>query len=426
MEAASDIKVLVLAVFFAVYLTLVFVKERRALVAWTGLLALVLFTPLHFIDGLSFINWNVLGIFVGSLIVADFFSFSGVPALLAETFVEKSRTVGGAILWVCVLSSLLSSFVENVATVLVIAPIAFEISRRLKISPVPFLIGIAISSNLQGTATLIGDPPSMILAGHMKMTFNDFFFMMGKPGIFFAVQAGAACSFLVLYLLFRKYRQAVTEIPKEKIKTWFPTYLLIGMIVALSLSSYFDTEFSYLAGIICVIAGVIALVALSLTDRSRAKVVLKEFDLDTTLFLAGIFVLVGFMEEVGVLEDIAQLFAGGGKAGLFLVFTVLVWFSVLISAFICNIPYITAMLPVVHKLAIVLDVSPYPLVFGLLIGACLGGNISPIGASANIVAVGLARKDGYSISFLDFAKIGLPFTVAATLAGYIFLWIVWV
>ena len=106
---------------------------------------------------------------------------------------------------------------------LVIAPIAFELSRRLKTSPAPFLIGIAISSNLQGTATLIGDPPSMILAGRMKMTFNDFFFMQGKPGIFFAVQVGAVASFLVLYYLFRRYRQGVGEIPRGRIKTWFST-----------------------------------------------------------------------------------------------------------------------------------------------------------------------------------------------------------
>ena len=421
-----DIKTVVLVVFLAVYLTLIFVKGRRALVAWTGLVVLVALTPLQILQGISFVNWNVIGIFVGSLIVAEFFSYSGVPALLAEKLVDRSSTVGGAILWMCVLSSLLSSFVENVATVLVIAPVAFEISRRLKTSPAPFLIGIAVSSNLQGTATLIGDPPSMILAGHMKMTFNDFFFMHGRPGIFFAVQAGAVASLIVLYYLFRKYRQGVEEIPEVRIKTWFPTYLLAAMVLALSLSSFFDSGFSSLAGIICMISGTVAILVLLSRDRPRAIKILKEFDVDTTLFLLGIFVLVGFMEEAGVLEALAELFSGGGRVGVFTLFTLLVWFSVFVSAFICNIPYITAMLPVVHKLAISLGVSPYPLVFGLLVGACLGGNITPIGASANIVAVGLSRKEGHPIAFLDFVKIGLPFTLAATLAGYLFIWIVWV
>ena len=159
---------------------------------------------------------NVLGIFAGTLIVADLFIESLVPAWLADWLIQRSKKTWVALLAICALAGIISAFVENVATVLIVAPIALALAQRLKISPVPVLIGIAISSNLQGTATLIGDPPSMITAGFLShrwglqggtFGFNEFFFFRGKPSIFFAIQLGAIVSLVVLYWFFRKVRQ---------------------------------------------------------------------------------------------------------------------------------------------------------------------------------------------------------------------------
>ncbi len=371
------------------------------------------------------INWNVLGIFAGTLIIAELFIRSKVPVLLTDYLVDRSKTVGIAVLWICILTSFISAFVENVATVLIVAPLAMELAKRMKISPVPFLIGIAISSNLQGTATLIGDPPSMILAGYERMTFNDFFFFKGKPSIFFAVELGAATSMFFLYLLYRRNREKVTSVPVEKVESWVPTALLGSMIVALAISSILDPGFTCLGGIVCLGFGGVGLIWQWTKRRPVCKEVIRGYDWETTLLLAGIFILVGGLQRAGVIGELAGLLKSFTGTSPFWNFTVIVWFSVIFSAFIDNVPYITAMIPVCHLIADSLSLPSTLFVFGLLIGSCLGGNITPIGAAANITAMGIAKKRGYRVGFREFARIGLPFTVIATLCGYLFVWFVW-
>lgn len=158
-------KYIALAVFLLAYTLFILLPDRRAPVAFGGALLLVLFGVLTPAKAFFLINWNVMGVFVGTLILAELFMWSRVPAYLAERLVNRSGTARAAILWICVMSGVISIFVENVATLLIVAPIAFEMARKLKISPVNFLIAIAISANLQGTATLIGDPVSMLLGG---------------------------------------------------------------------------------------------------------------------------------------------------------------------------------------------------------------------------------------------------------------------
>lgn len=425
MELNND-KLIVLIVFCLVYIFLVFSRRYRGRAVWCGIICLMAAGVLGLSEIVYAINWNVIGIFAGTLIVAELFIYSRVPALLSDLLIDKSKTVGWAILLVCALSGLVSAFVENVATVLIVAPIALELARRLKVSPKPFLIGIAISSNLQGTATLIGDPPSMILAAHEKMTFNDFFIFHMKPSIFFATQAGAVLAFVVLYLFFRKYRQPVVQIEVEKAKSWVPTGLLVVMMFALAFSSNYDPDFRWLGGTECMVLGVFGLLWAVVRNRGQAVSVVKSYDWSTTIFLAGVFVLVETLTQVGIIDDVATWLGKMVGCNKFLAFSCIVWSSVLFSAFIDNVPYLTAMLPVVARLSATMGVeNDYLLAFGLIIGCCLGGNITPIGASANIVSVGLLRKNGEHCGFLDFVKIGLPFTIAATAAGSAFVWFIW-
>jgi Na+/H+ antiporter NhaD/arsenite permease-like protein len=429
--------VFVALVFVSCYAILAFQKEHRAAVVWVGIAVFgafnYIFAPEPFWDSLLAplrdVNWNVIGIFVGTFLVAESFAVSLVPRRLASAIIRRAGSVGTAIVLVAGLSGLLSAFVENVATVLILAPIAYEMARRLEVSPVPFLVSIAISSNLQGTATLIGDPPSMILAAHMKLDFNHFFVLAGRPGIFFAVEIGAAASLLVLYLMFRRYRQPVTAPEPAEVKSWVPTYLLVGMIGALAVSPIFDPGFRFLAGAICLVFGGVArLWEWRFSDATRLTYVretLRRIDWDTTLFLIGIFVFVGVLTRAGLLEKLAEAASGVIGSNVFLGFNLVVWTSIAVSAFVDNVPYITAMLPVTSMLAAKMGLSTYLLPFGLLIGSCLGGNITPIGAAANIVAVGYLARCGHKTSFGEFVRIGLPFTLAATVAGSVFLWFVW-
>jgi Na+/H+ antiporter NhaD/arsenite permease-like protein len=350
---------------------------------------------------------------------------SRVPARLAEIIVNKAKSTTWAILLICVLTGFISAFVENVATVLIVAPIALSLARKLQINPVNMMIGIVISSNLQGTATLIGDPPSMLLGGFAKMNFSDFFFYHGRPSIFFAVELGAIASFFVLYFVFRRHREKVQLVSVEKVKSWVPSVLLVLLIVALAASSFFDTGFSSMAGIICIIFGIISLLWEKFVNKTSVLAGIKSLDWDTTLFLMGIFILVGSVTATGWIETIADYLSKLVGRNIFFAYTLLVFLSVFLSAFVDNVPFLAAMLPVAIAMAAKLNMNPSLFLFGLLIGASLGGNITPIGASANIVGCGILRKEGYHVKFMDFVKIGLPFTLAAVSVAYLFIWFIW-
>jgi Na+/H+ antiporter NhaD/arsenite permease-like protein len=414
-----------LSIFLIAYLLFIFLPNKRTHVAVISAAGLILAGVISLKEAFLSINWNVMGIFVGTLIVADIFMESRVPAYMAEIIVDKAKNTTWSILSICLLTGFISAFVENVATVLIVAPIALALARKLKINPVNMMIGIAVSSNLQGTATLIGDPPSMLLGGFAKMNFMDFFFYKGRPSIFFAVELGALASFVVLYFIFKKHKEKVQILPVEKVKSWVPTILLVSLVVLLALSSFFDTGFSYMAGIICMAFGIIGVLWEKFINKASILEGLKSLDWETTFFLIGIFILVGSITLTGWIDIISNFLSGLVGKNIFLGYTLVVFVSVFLSAFIDNVPFLAAMLPVAISMSDKLHINPSLFLFGLLVGASLGGNITPIGASANIVACGLLKKEGYKVSFKDFTKIGLPFTLAAVAAAYLFVWFVW-
>jgi len=435
--------ILTIIVFCLVYLWLILSRHHRAKALWIGIAALFALPPLlnlapvlspldlfvrNQAGSWASINWNVMGIFCGTLVVAEAFIYSGVPTWCADILIEKSPSVGWAILAVCAFASAISAVAENVATVLIVAPIAMELARKLKVSAVPFIIGVAISSNLQGTATLIGDPPSMILAADYQLNFLDFFYLHGRPSIFFAVQVGAVAGFFVLWLMFRRYRQPVVRLEPHKPRSWFPTIVSVAMVAGLALASWVDADFVWFGAAVCLTAALVSWVWMVGRDRENAVKILKCYDWSTTFFLAGVFLLVYAMTKTGVIAGAARWIAaltGSNALGAFLL---VVAFSVVVSAVVDNVPYLAAMLPLVSAVGAGMGLAETNMVlpFGLLVGACLGGNITPIGASANIVAYGLLlQSEPDSISFLTFVKIGLPFTLAAVAAAGAFLWLTW-
>jgi Na+/H+ antiporter NhaD/arsenite permease-like protein len=414
-----------LGVFLTCYVLFIFLPTRRSLVAVGGALVLAItgVVPLHELPGA--INWNVMGIFVGMLVVADVFIESRCPAYLAEIIANRAPNTALALVFICALTSFISAFVENVATLLIIAPIALAMAKRIKLNPVPMMIGIAICSNLQGTATLIGDPPSMLLGGFAKMTFLDFFFYHGKPSIFFAVQLGAVFSLIVLYFVFRRDSTRMSLVAEETVKSWTPTVALVLLIFVLAASSFFDKGFSYLAGAICMVFAVVLLIWARAVHETEIIPSLRRLDWDTTFFLMGIFIIVDSLTLTGWTDRLAESLSGMIGGNIFLGYTIMVLLSVIISGFVDNVPYLAAMLPVAMSMAEKLHMNPTLFLFGLLIGASLGGNITPIGASANVVGCGLLRKEGYVISFGQWAKISIPFTIAAVVPAYLLVWFLW-
>jgi len=414
-----------LAIFTVSYLLFVLLPNRRTYIAVSASLLLILTRTVSLKEAFLSINWNVLGIFVGTLIVADIFMQSRVPAYIAEIIVDRAKNTTWSILLICLMTGFISAFIENVATVLIVAPVAFSLAKKLKINPTKMMIAIAVSSNLQGTATLIGDPPSMLLGGFAKMNFMDFFFYKGRPSIFFAVELGALVSFFVLYFIFKNQNEKAKLLRVEKAKSWVPTIILVTLVILLAASSFFDTGFSYMAGILCMIFGIISILWEKFINRGSILEGLKSLDWETAFFLIGIFILVGSVTLTGWIEKASIFLSGLVGNNIFLGYTLLVFISVFISAFVDNVPLLVAMLPVAISMSDKLQINPSLFLFGLLIGTSLGGNITPIGASANIVTCGLLKKEGYTVRFKDFIKIGLPFTLAAVTAAYLFVWFIW-
>lgn len=374
------------------------------------------------------INWNVLLIYVGSLVIADLFIYSRVPSRLADSIVTRAPNLGWGVVFILIMTGLLSAFVENVATVLVMAPIALALSDKMKVDPRRFMMGLAVMSNLQGTATLVGDPPSMIFAGFAGYSFNDFFFKDGKASIFFAVQIGMLVGAAYFYFFYRGMRNDKVDLPDERVKSWFPTLLLAALVVGLAVISFLFEGFSILSGGFVFALGLVGLawyVGVMKEGRAQAWRLVKSLDWETILFLVGIFVVVGAVSETGLLEDLSAFLARLVGDSVLAGFAVIVLVSVALSGFIDNVPYIIVMLPVAAELASGMGLRPELYMFGLLVGSCLGGNLTPFGASANVVAVGMLKKRGAAVSFREWLAVAGPFTALTTLASSLFIWFAW-
>ena len=416
-----------LALFAVTYvLMLIFSKYRPYIALASGLIFIVTgMLPLSSV--LETIDFNVLLMIAGTMGIVSLFIESKMPELLADLIMEKVPNVKWAAVAMALFAGIISAFVDNVATVLMIAPVALEICKKLKTNPVPFIIAIAVSSNLQGAATLVGDTTAIMLGSALDMSFTDFFWYKGKPGMFFAVELGAVLSALIIAFLFRKEK---AEIPKTaertKVTDYVPSVLLLGTILLLIGASFIPNKPDITNGLICCGLLLIGLVYSLIRKKNVSAIVtpLKEIDFQTIGLLLGLFIMIGGISEQGVIDAAAGLLAKAGGGNVFLLYTVIVWASVLISAFIDNIPYVATMIPVIAGIASALNIDPTVLYFGLLSGATLGGNCTPIGASANITGIGILRKEGYTVKNSDFFKIGIPFTLAAIIPAYIYLWFV--
>ena len=415
-----------LILFALTYVLMLTFSKYRPYIALGSALVFIISGMLPLKNVFGAIDFNVILMIAGTMGLVALFIESQMPSLLADLIMEKVPNVMWAAVAMSLFSGFISAFVDNVATVLMVAPVALAICKKLNTNPVPFIIGIAVSSNLQGAATLVGDTTAIMLGSALDMSFIDFFWYKGAPGMFFAVELGAVLSAIILAFIFRKEKGAIPKAEsRTKVTDLVPTVLLTGTIVLLILASFIPNKPGITNGLICCVLLVIGLVYNLVKKKAVSAVTapLKEIDFETIGLLLGLFLMIGGISEQGVIDAAAGLLAKTGGGNIFVLYTVIVWASVLISAFIDNFPYVATMIPVIAGLAGKLGVDPTVLYFGLLSGATLGGNITPIGASANIAGIGILRKEGYTVKNSDFFKIGIPFTLAAIIPAYIYLWI---
>lgn len=424
-------------------LTYILMLAFQAWRPWIALSSAVIFIVMGYLglfsmdvlSALSAVDYNVLMMIAATMGLVSLFIESKMPARLAEIMMTKTPNVMWAVTALAVFAGVISAFVDNVATVLMVAPVGLAISRKLKVSPVPVLIAIAVSSNLQGAATMVGDTTSMLLGGFAGMNFMDFFWMLGKPGMFWGVELGALASAFVLMFLFRHDKAPISARVETEVEDYFPSYLMIATVLLLIIVSFLPapenpvllTIYNLRSGLSCMLLCLIGLVRSCIKARGilPLKMVIRELDKETLLLLFGLFMVIEGIRSAGVIDAAAGIFYDLAGDSPFLLFTLIVAVSVLLSAFIDNIPYVATMLPVVQGIAALMGTEPYVFYFGLLTGATLGGNLTPIGASANITAIGILRKNGETVTTGDFLRIGVPFTLSAVLVGYIYIWLVW-
>ncbi|MBR4427996.1 MAG: TRAP transporter large permease subunit, partial [Clostridia bacterium] len=260
-------KTLALVLFVLMYVLMIAKPKYRPAYALTLALVFLVSGILPVRNLLSTINWNVLMMITGTMVIVHYFIASQMPNRLAEILLGKSQNVMWVTILMSLFSGLISAFIDNVATVLIVAPVGIAVCKKLKMNPVGMILSIAVSSNLQGAATLVGDTTSIMLGDYANMNFMDFFWMKGRPGIFFAVELGALATVPIMMFLFRKDKEPVSSDENTPVKDLLPTYMLLIMVLALITASFIPNTPETINGIICCALAVITVAA----DFIRSK-----------------------------------------------------------------------------------------------------------------------------------------------------------
>jgi Na+/H+ antiporter NhaD/arsenite permease-like protein len=406
-----------LAIFGVTYLLIITEWINKMLAAMMGGFAIVLTGIVHQKIAFAAIDWNVIFFLIGMMMVISVMRQTGVFMYLAIKLAKIAKGKPLAImLLMFLLTTVISAFLGSVTTIMILVPIILLVASELKISPIPFIITMVIASNGGGAATMIGDPPNILIGSATDYNFMDFLINLTPPVIFITI-----FSIGLIWLLYRKGMHVSNEnraklmsyneknLIKNKKLLIICGIVLVLMLIALALQSVIMIETATVA----MTAGLFLLV---ISDRKRVEHILSnDIDWVTIFFFMGLFMIVESLVETGfismIAESVMKVTHGEPKATSM----VILWISGIFSAFIDNVPFVAAMIPVIKQLGTLIN-NPdtmHPIWWALALGTCLGGNGTLIGASANIVAVGIANRNGYHISFKEYTKIGGIFALLA-------------
>jgi len=412
-----------LGIFVLVYIVISFELVNKTVIA---LLGAMVFIALHIVgqeDAFQSIDWNVIFLLISMMVIVGITKSTGLFQYVA---IKTAKAAKGDPIRILValsgVTALFSAFLDNVTTILIIAPVTILIAVELGISPVPFLISEAMASNIGGTATLIGDPPNIMIGSAAKLDFLAFLLNLAPIiGVIFLAFVG------VVYLLFRK-DMVVTNERRARVMEFDESRSIENPVLlkkCLIVLGFVILGF-LLHGMLQVEAATISMLGASilllLTGKQEIDEYFRDIEWGTIFFFIGLFILVGGIVELGVIRLLAQKLLAVTQGNMKLTAVLLIWASGIISAIVDNIPYVATMIPMIKDIvsSVGQDAS-FPLWWSLALGACLGGNGTLVGASANVIAAGLASKSGYKITFLDFTRYGVLVTLASLVLSTLYI-----
>ena len=416
----------VLVIFVVAYVFIITEWINKMTIALLGGFLVVACHILTADKAYSYVDWNVIFLLIGMMIIMGVLRDTGVFQYIA---IKTSKLAKGSpiriLLFMFVVTAVISAFLDNVTTVMIIVPVNILIATELGISPVPFVVTQAVASNVGGTATLIGDPPNIMIGSATHLTFLDFAFNLAPVIVVITL-----LSLVMVYFMFRKQMQVsnvlrakLMEFDTSNLITNRPLLIRVGIILGLLIIGFVSQE---LIGVNAATLAVIAsLLTLILSNRKEVEHIMsKAVDWVSLFFFVGLFMIVGGLKETGVLDIIARFILKITHSDMQLTSLALIWFSGILSAVIDNVPFVATMIPLIKSMqASFGTASINPLWWSLALGACLGGNGTLIGASANIVSVGIAKKSGHPISFWTFTKHSFFLMIMSLLVstGYVYL-----
>ncbi len=414
-------------IFILMYAFIVSEKIHRTIIAMIGAILMIFLGVIDQEAAIHHIDFNTLGLLIGMMIIVGITGQTGLFHYVAIWAAKKAQASPIQILlYLSLLTAVFSAFLDNVTTVLLMVPVTLSITEKLKIDPIPFLITQIITSNVGGTATLIGDPPNIMIGSAVKeLTFIAFI-----DNLAFISCVNLVIVLTILIMFYKKGLQTQDELKQELMQMDEKTELKdIPMlkkclsVLALTILGFFSHQAFHLESSAVALAGGFLLLLIASRDHSFTEKMLDKVEWATIFFFVGLFIAVGGLIETGIISRIAEIALDITGGDLTYTSLLILWLSAIVSAFLDNIPFVATMIPMIQDMGAAGIANIEPLWWSLALGACLGGNGTIVGASANLIVAGIAAERGYRITFLQYIKVGFPIMILTIIisTGYIYL-----
>ncbi len=414
---------LTVGLFLLAFLIIVSEKVHRTVVALAGAVLMILLGIINQEQAIEGVDFNTLGLLIGMMIIVAIAKDSGMFQYVAVWAAKKGQGKPVRIfILLGLITSVFSAFLDNVTTVLLIAPVVFVITNNLKIDPKPFLIGTIILSNTGGAATLIGDPPNILIGSAANLDFQDFIINMAPVAIIVTITT------LIIFLAIYRKSLVTTPEAQEAVMRFNPIDTITNVpllikslfVIGIVLLGFFTHSITHLEGATIALAGASLLLLLTMNDPEEH---LRDVEWTTIFFFVGLFILVTGLEKVGAISMVASFLLDRTGGDLAFLATLILWGSALFSAVVDNIPFVATMIPLIKDIGTQSGIPTGPLWWALAMGADFGGNATLVGASANVVVSDIAKREGKGIKFFEYMKMGTFMTVIALIISTIYLFI---